>query len=72
MHDYTTVTKDGVTPVIRIAHQRIGGIHMILYTKDGYEQAKVRWDGRTLWVTEGSIGLQMNNIPKLVYGPDEG
>ena len=67
---YTRVTKDGVTPVIEIAHQRIGGIHLKLYTKDGYHKANVVWDGKTLWIKETSRSLNINiaQIPKVKFG----
>ena len=66
-NDYKKVTKDGVTPVIEIAHQRIGGIHIKLYTKDGYEKAKVLWDGKTLWIEEGDMSIHVARIPKVEF-----
>ena len=66
-NDYKRVTKDGVTPVIEIAHQRIGGIHLKFYTKDGYEKVWATWDGKTLWIKRGSMAINIDHIPKIQY-----
>ena len=65
--DYKTVTKDGIKPVIQIAHQRIGGIHLRLFDKKGYVKAIVVWDGETFWIKEGGMKIHVTNIPEVKH-----